>query len=155
MIRIIPFEDRYHADFKRLNLAWLEKFALTEQYDLDVLDNPQKTVLDKQGAIFLAMDGEKVVGTAGICMEEAGIFELVKMAVDPAYRGRGISKDLLNACLQDAGDKNATKIFLYSNSQLKTALHLYEQYGFQYKDASNSHLVTADIKMELSLSDKS
>jgi hypothetical protein len=46
---------------------------------------------------------------------------------------------------------NAKKIFLYSNSQLKTALRLYERYGFEYLEVKDAPFVTADIKMELML----
>ncbi|MEQ1678026.1 MAG: GNAT family N-acetyltransferase, partial [Chitinophagaceae bacterium] len=81
-------------------------------------------------------------------------YELVKMFVDPAYRGQGISKTLLDRCLSEAEKLNARNIILYSNSQLKTALGLYEKYGFNYVDATGGPFLTADIKMELSLSPK-
>jgi len=46
---------------------------------------------------------------------------------------------------------NAEKITLYSNSQLQTALQLYEQFGFIHVEVKDSPLLTADVKMELSL----
>jgi putative acetyltransferase len=151
MIEIISYSDKYHGDFKSLNLEWLEKYMLTESHDLEILDDPQGTVIEKGGCIFLAMDGEKVVGTAGLSKENEEVYELVKMAVDPQYRGQGISKVLLNRCLDEARKLNAVKVFLFSNSQLLTALKLYEKYGFKYVDAAGSPLLTADVKMELIL----
>ncbi|HMK03446.1 MAG TPA: GNAT family N-acetyltransferase, partial [Ferruginibacter sp.] len=79
-------------------------------------------------------------------------YELVKMTVDPAYRGRGISKLLLDRCLAEAGKLKAEKVFLFSNSQLHAALKLYEKYGFQNVAVTDTVLLTADVKMELSLS---
>ena len=92
-----------------------------------------------------------MVGSAGLWKENEEEYELVKMAVDPAYRGLGISKILMDRCLEEARARNAKKIFLYSSSKLQTALKLYDKYGFQHVDPINSPFVTADVKMELSL----
>jgi len=53
--------------------------------------------------------------------------------------------------LDKARELKAKKIFLYSNSQLQTAIALYKKYGFVHVDASNSPLLSADVKMELAL----
>ena len=151
MISIIVYENKYQPDFKRLNLEWLEKDNLTESHDLEILDDPEGTLIAGGGCLFLAMDGEKVVGSAGLWKENEEEYELVKMAVDPAYRGLGISKILMDRCLEEARARSAKKIFLYSSSKLQTALKLYDKYGFQHVDPINSPFVTADVKMELSL----
>jgi putative acetyltransferase len=151
MIELVNYSDRYQPDFKRLNLEWLDKYNLTESHDLKLLDDPQGTIIAGGGCIFLAMDQDKVIGTAGLWKERADEYELVKMAVDPAYRGQGISKLLLDRCLAAAKLLKANKIILYSNSQLQTALKLYEKYGFRHVDATGGHFLLADVKMELSL----
>ena len=152
MIEIINYESKYQPNFKRLNLEWLEKYNLTESHDLEILDDPDGTVIAGGGCIFLAMDGDSVIGTAGLWKENEKEYELVKMAVAPAYRGQGISKILLDCCLEEAKALKAYKIFLFSNSQLKTALGLYEKYGFCHVNVTNNPFLTADVKMELSLS---
>jgi N-acetylglutamate synthase-like GNAT family acetyltransferase len=91
------------------------------------------------------------VGSAAIAKESEGIYELVKMAVTAAFQGQGISRMLIEKCLNKAKELNAKKVFLYSNSQLTTAIALYKKYGFEHIDASDSPFITADIKMELSL----
>lgn len=151
MIEIISYQDKYQPDFKRLNLEWLDKYHLTETHDLEILDDPQGTVIAGGGCIFLAMDGEKVIGTAGLFKMNEREYELIKMGVVPSYRGQGISKKLLNCCLEEARKIKATTLILYSNSQLKTALKLYEKYGFRHVNADHAPFLTADVKMELSL----
>lgn len=151
MIEIISYQDKYQPDFKQLNIEWLEKYNLTESHDLEILDDPEGTVIGGGGCIFLAMDGEKVIGTAGLWKENEQEYELVKMTVDPAYRGKGISKILLDRCLDAARKLAAKKIFLYSNSQLQAALKLYEKYGFRNVPVINAPFLTADVKMELDL----
>ena len=151
MLEIIDYSAEYANDFRDLNLEWLEQYSLTESHDLEIINHPKEAILDKGGYIFLARDGVKIVGTAGIANEGNFIYELVKMAVAPAFRGKGISKMLLEKCLDKAKELKAKKIFLYSNSQLQTAISLYKKYGFVHVDASNSPLLTADIKMEMTL----
>ena len=151
MITIIPYENKYQPEFKKLNLYWLDHYNLTESHDLEILDDPQGAVIDRGGCIFLAMDQEHVVGTAGLWKENEKEYELVKMAVELSYQGQGISKILLETCLREAEKRGATKIFLFSNSQLTTALRLYSKYGFHHVDVTNAPFLTADIKMELNL----
>jgi putative acetyltransferase len=151
MIELIPYENKYQPDFKRLNLEWLDKYNLTESHDLEILDDPQGTVIARGGCIFLAKEGDVVIGTAGLWKENDEEYELVKMTVDPASRGKGISKMLLERCLNEAKSRNAKRIILYSNSQLKTALGLYEKYGFRHIEVKDAPFLTADVKMELSL----
>ena len=151
MIEIIDYSGEYANDFRDLNLEWLEKYNLTESHDLEVINHPKEAVLDKGGYIFLAREGDRIVGTAGIANEGDSIYELVKMTVAPAFRGQGISKMLIEKCLDKARELKAKKIFLYSNSQLQTAIALYKKYGFVHVDASNSPLLSADVKMELAL----
>ena len=151
MISIIPYEKKYQPDFKRLNLEWLDMYDLTEQYDLDILNDPEENVLKPGGYIFLAMDAGTVVGTAGLAKIEEGVYELVKMSVESALRGQGIGRMLLEHCLSEATRLGAKKIFLFSSSKLTTALTMYEKYGFRHIPVVDSHLLTADVKMELSL----
>mgnify|MGYP001172518152 CR=1 FL=1 len=151
MIEIVSYEPRYQPDFRRLNIEWLDKYGLTESHDLEILDDPDGTVIARGGVIYMAMENGRVTGTAGLWKENETSYELIKMGVDPAYRGRGISKLLLEKCLQTARERGAKTIFLYSNSQLKTALKLYEQYGFAHVEVKDAPFVTADVKMELHL----
>jgi N-acetylglutamate synthase-like GNAT family acetyltransferase len=151
MIEIIDYSDQYATDFRDLNLEWLDKYHLTESHDLEIINHPKEVILDAGGFIYLARFGPQVVGTAGLANAGNGVYELVKMAVAPAFRGKGISRMLMDRCLSKAKELKAKKIFLYSNSRLTTAISLYQKYGFTHVDASGSPLQTADIKMELSL----
>jgi len=151
MIHLIQYEEKYHEDFRRLNLEWLQKFDILESHDLHILDDPQQTVLDNGGCIYLAKYNDEIVGSAGLANEGNGVFELIKMAVTAAFQGRGISRLLIEKCLAAAKEKGAQKIILFSNSQLVTAIELYKKYGFKHVDATDAPFATADVKMELSL----
>jgi putative acetyltransferase len=150
-IQIINYEDRYAADFKRLNMEWLDKYQLAEGHDLEILDDPRGTVIDSGGIIFLVKAGEEIIGTAGLMKEAEGVYELIKMAVADGWKGKGIGKMLMDKCLATARDWKIQKVTLFSNSQLKTAIDMYKKYGFQHISTENSPYVTADVRMELEL----
>ena len=151
MIEIISYNEQWHDAFRELNLEWLNKFNLCEEADMLVLNDPQGRILNKGGAIYLAKAENEIVGTAALVPEGHNVYELAKMSVAEHWQGKGISKLLMEACLQKAEESGAVKIELFSNHQLKNALKLYEKYGFGYIEMKDSPFKTADIKMELIL----
>jgi GNAT superfamily N-acetyltransferase len=116
-----------------------------------VLDDPRGTIIDRGGYIYLAKSGDEIIGTAGLAKEHDGEYELIKMFVAPAFRGTGISRLLIEKCLEKAKKIGAKKLLLYSNSQLQTAISLYHKYGFHHVPVVDAPFVTADVKMELEL----
>jgi putative acetyltransferase len=150
-IKIIPYRHEHHAIFKQLNLEWLDHYHLTESHDLIILNDPEGTVLSNGGFIWMAEADGKIVGSAGLMKEHEGVYELVKMAVSANYRGKGISRLLIEKCLEKSRELGAKKLILFSNHQLERAIRLYEKYGFRHIPVENSPMETADVKMELIL----
>src|SRR5450755_3575364 len=118
MVTIIEFEEKYATDFRRMNMEWLDAYQLLESHDLLVLNDPQGIVLDCGGYIYLASAQEEIVGSAALVKDHGGQYELAKMYVAPSFRGQGISKLLLERCLEKAREIGAKKLILYSNSKL-------------------------------------
>lgn len=148
---IIAYDNKYQPDFYRLNIAWLDKYHLTESHDLEILNDPQGTIINNGGYIWLAEIGNTIAGSAALIKEAEGVYELAKMAVDDAFQGRGISKLLIETCIEKAKAIGAKKLSLFSNHQLTTALKLYEKYGFRHVEVTDSPFATADVKMEMNL----
>lgn len=147
-VEVIPYSSEYQHLFRQLNLEWLDAYHLTEDHDLMVLDDPQGTIIEKGGVIFLARHDNEIVGSSALMKSGDDEFELAKMAVSPAFRGKGISKLLLQKCLDHALASGAKKISLFSNHQLTSAIALYEKYGFRHVEVRNSPFETADVRME-------
>ena len=150
-VEIIPYTNAYKSIFRSMNLEWLDAYHLTESHDLMVLDDPKGYIIDRGGVIYLAKSNDEIVGSAGLMKENDEVYELAKMFVAKQFRGKGISKLLLEKCIAKAIELKAKKIFLFSNHQLKTALDLYEKYGFRHVEVKDSPFETADVKMELIL----
>ena len=152
MVTIVPFEEKYAVDFRKLNIEWLQEYFRLESYDEYQLAHPVEEIVDKGGYIFLAKDDQQIVGTAALMKETDVSFELTKMSVTKKSQGKGISKMLMDACFRLAKDKKWDRLFLYSNTKLVPAIQLYRRYGFKEVELeTNSHYSRTNIKMELKL----
>jgi RNA polymerase sigma factor (TIGR02999 family) len=133
-VRIVPFEDRHAADFARINRRWLEAYSLLEELDEPHLRDPRASIVTGGGEIFIALAGEAVVGTCGVHPlgpVALGRFEIVKLTVDETMRGQGVGRRLLEHAIAFARAAGARELSLSSNSQLVSALRLYEALGFR------------------------
>ncbi|MGH8129509.1 MAG: GNAT family N-acetyltransferase [Steroidobacteraceae bacterium] len=151
-ITVVPFRGEFAADFRRLNLDWIERLFAVEEPDRKVLDDPQQAVIAKGGMIFFALDNDDnaVVGTvAMICISDTR-YELAKMAVATTHQRRGIGEQLGHACIDWAGGSGIQTVFLETNSRLANAIRLYERLGFRHAvDPHPSDYARADVYMEL------
>lgn len=57
--------------------------------------------------------------------------EIRMLSVDPAIRGKGIAKALVNYCIDRAKEEKNTLIGLHTASFMKKAISLYESMGFE------------------------
>ena len=78
-------------------------------------------------------------------------FELAKMAVSPAVRGKGIGKKLCLAGIDYARQVGAKTIWLESNRVLTPALTMYASVGFREVPSVPTPYARADIRMEMRL----
>ncbi|WP_203293164.1 GNAT family N-acetyltransferase [Luteirhabdus pelagi] len=129
-MKIVPFQLEHKQAFYELNIEWLETYFYVEPFDREVLSKPQKYILDKGGYIFSAVEDE-VVGVVALLNHGEKRFELTKMAVRPSLRGKGTGQRLLQHCIDFAKKNDFSSLFLYSNTKLENAIHLYRKYGFQ------------------------
>ena len=100
----------------------------------------------------MAVCDGKVAGTVALIPAGDDLLELTKMAVSPAFRGRGIGDELMKASIEFALDKGYPKVFLESHHKLAPALSLYRKHGFVDVDRNpNSLYSRADVRMELAI----
>ena len=149
-IRIVPYRRELAADFRRLNLDWIERLFKVEPADLKVLDDPERAIVAPGGTIFFALDGDAVVGTVALIRAGEGRFELAKMAVATTHQGRGIGELLGRACKAWASEHGVQTLFLETNSKLDNAIRLYERLGFRHAvEPSPPDYERCDVYMEM------
>jgi GNAT superfamily N-acetyltransferase len=151
-VTIEPFRHQHAAAFDSLNRAWLSGLGILEAADEPHLRDPHGSIVDQGGQIFVAVERDTVIGTCAITPHGHDEFELLKLTVAPVAQGRGIGRQLVQACVQWASTRGARRVTLLSASLLKPALRIYEQAGFRYEPVPPSNpYVTADVYMVLDL----
>jgi ribosomal protein S18 acetylase RimI-like enzyme len=131
-VNIIDFESRYAADFKHLNLEWLQLHFRVEPIDEQVLSRPEDILRDG-GAIWLAKEGHAIVGCCALIAKGDATYELSKMAVTASAQGKGLGRSLLEAAVKGFFANGGRLLFLETNTALKTAIALYESSGFEHR----------------------
>jgi putative acetyltransferase len=151
-VEIVPFRFEHADAFYALNRAWLDEHELYEAVDEEQLSDPVGTILDIGGAIFVALDGARVIGTAAVIPRRPGEMELAKLTVDVSARGQGVARRLTDVCLVHARYAGVRRLVLVSNSRLAAALRLYESVGFVHRPVPDTvPYETADVYMEMEL----
>jgi GNAT superfamily N-acetyltransferase len=82
-----------------------------------------------EGPVWLALRNEIVVGTLSAVPRGEALY-LRGMAVDPVVRGDGIGRELLECAEEYAIRNGFERLFLSTTPFLKSAIRLYERYGF-------------------------
>jgi predicted N-acetyltransferase YhbS len=140
--------------FRTLNEEWISRLFTIEESDRKILSDPFRAVVARGGDVLIVRDGEEIVGCVALVPGSGGAFELSKMAVTPAARGRGIGRRLIEATIGRARELGAATVFLGSSTKLPNAVHLYESFGFRHVPAERIELAPyarADVFMELVL----
>jgi putative acetyltransferase len=120
-----------HFDvFVRLNEQWITQHFRLEAADLALAQNPGKVIVDG-GSIFSLVQDEQVLGVCALFKEGVNRFQLARMAVDPAQRGKGYGALLMKHALTAAKQLGGESIFLLSNTALSPAIALYTKFGFE------------------------
>lgn len=150
-LKIYPYNSTYNQSFYELNKAWIKEFWELEKSDLKDLLYPKNAIIDKGGEIFFAVKQNIVIGTAAMIPFTENKIELAKMTVHKNFRGKGVSKILMNSCISYAIKNNNREVFLISNSKLEAAKKLYLKFGFVEVTLDSKKYLRGDYKMILTL----
>ena len=130
-LAIRRFSDALAPHFERINREWIEEMYALEQVDIDQLTQPRARIVEPGGDILFVEDPELgVIGTCGLLKTGEHEFELIKMGVSKAARGRKAGEFLLGAAIERAFAMGAKRLFLLTNRKSQSAIHLYEKLGF-------------------------
>ncbi len=91
-----------------------------------------------KSAYFIAEDNGTLVGGCGVYPTAGlpdGCCELVKLYLLPQVRRIGLGRQLIEHCIQVAGQLGYRSMYLESMPELSKAVSLYEKLGFEYLPA--------------------
>ena len=138
--------------FRVLNEEWIKRYFVMEKSDVDTLNDPDGSILNKGGFIYIARLNGVIVGCAALVPLAGGVYELSKMAVAPEHRGAGIGRKLLVYTISQAKVIGARSLFLGSSTKLQNAVHLYESVGFEHvppEQIPHMPYTRADVFMQM------
>jgi ribosomal protein S18 acetylase RimI-like enzyme len=138
-IQVVPIADAHIESFR----ACLDSVAREKKYvaQIEAMPLEQVSVFVKGSiandvAQFVATEGALVVGWCDIFPSWAHAVQhcgTLGMGVLSAYRGRGIGKQLLTACLAKARSKGITRVELEARADNVVAIQLYQKLGFTHE----------------------
>lgn len=101
---------------------------------------------------MVAYDGETPVGCAGFQRYDHTTAEVKRVFIKSEYRGRGISKKLMEGLEQRARDQDYSRLILETGKPLVCAVRLYQRIGYRripndgpYKEISESVCMEKDL----------
>lgn len=128
-----------HAALRRL-FAFTGMVGGTEQWDWKrVLKGEQLEVVVAEG------EDKTACGYAIFECKWAGKIHLQDIVVDPAMRGRGIAKGLLQYVIDQAQSRHSPEVYLEVKSTNTTAMGLYESLGFRTRFVVPGLIEGADL----------
>ncbi len=155
-VTIREFQAGDQAAFERINAEWITRHFVLEPKDLSALSDPEGTIIDRGGRVFLAVEhgieGEQVLGCCALAVMSPDVYEVAKMGVARAAQGHGIGRMLLTHVVAEARKSSATRLYLETNHALLPAIHLYRSLGFRPVPTGRvvkSPYTRADVYMEL------
>lgn len=137
MVEIVPVAEHLAASYRQcLDMVAREKryLAQIEALPLERIEGFVKESVATDAVQFMAVDGKQVVGWADIFPSWAHAVAhcgSLGMGLLPEYRGRGIGRQLLQACIAKARAKGITRIELEVRADNTRAIGLYKALGFE------------------------
>ncbi len=153
-VAIREFRTGDEITFRKLNEAWISHYFVLEPKDQVSLVDPQASILDQGGRIFVAVRHNEMIGCCALLALGPGQFEVAKMAVAENHRRAGIGRVLLERVIAESRASGTNRLYLETNRKLTPAIHLYESLGFRHIDPERiipSPYARADVYMELYL----
>jgi ribosomal protein S18 acetylase RimI-like enzyme/predicted transcriptional regulator len=151
-LRLADLDAKTRDKFRTLNLAWLEKNFTLEPIDEKVLKNPEHEIVAKGGSVIMALMDNEAVGTVAVKPLNDSRWELLKLAVDPKHRGKGIGERLTREAMIRARKRGARTLYLETSRILEPAVRLYQKLGFkEIERPAETETQRCDLCMEIKL----
>ncbi|MCW2834354.1 MAG: family acetyltransferase [Nocardioides sp.] len=122
------FDDPRFAAFLQAHLDETEPTAPVEsRHALDLTDLRATHI-----RVWVALDGDDLVGSCALAGVEEGHEELKSMRTDPARRGQGVGTYVLEHLVEDARSRGVTRVSLETGSMefFAPARSFYARAGF-------------------------
>lgn len=128
------------------------KYLQLQNYDEELLHLEAKYGPPGGRLYLLATPAGEAVGTGAIRPLEGGLWELKRLYIRPAFRGRGLAEQTVRRLIGDARALGCRRMVLDTFPFLAEAIHLYKKLGFReiesYNGAPMPDLIYLGLELE-------
>lgn len=103
------------------------------------------------GRLYIVYSGEKLAGCIGLKKMDELSCEMKRLYVRPEFRGLHIGKYLIQHIIDDAREIGYKHMFLDTFPFLRSAIQIYERFGFNEVEKYNDSPMDSAIYMKLDL----
>lgn len=155
MIQIIQAETPSQIEQARILFreyeAWLGLDLCFQSFEQELADLPGKYA-PPDGCLFLASEGEKILGCVAMRKIDAETCEMKRLFVRENGRGKGIGRELVKRVIERARRSGYRKMRLDTlAAQMSKAVEIYRSFGFRQIPAYYDTPIAETIFMELIL----
>ena len=134
--------------------AWLGINLCFQNFDKELVELPGDYA-PPCGRLFLAVDGDEVIGCVALRKIDDRAGEMKRLYVRPQFRGRGLGRTLTEKLIAEAKQIGYAKLRLDTlPGKMDQAIAMYRSLGFQDIAPYYKNPVAGATFMELDLSDK-
>ena len=131
--------------------------SLAEDISFQNVDDELATLPGKYarpaGVVLIARDGDEAAGAIAYRMVEPGVAEMKRLYVRPAFRGRGLGRELAIELIADARERGYRTMLLDTLASMDAARVLYRDLGFVPVEAYYDNPLPGVMYMALELTD--
>lgn len=131
--QIVPYSPEHTEQIRTLIDSTLREIGVLEQ-DAPPIDDADldriPEVYGRNGGFWVALDGDRVVGTVAVRDAGDNTALLNRMFVDVRHHGRGAGQQLFDHALQFAQSHGYTSMVLNTHEKMARAHRFYEKNGF-------------------------
>ena len=103
------------------------------------------------GRMYLALVEGNIAGCVALTKNDENYCEIKRLYIRPQFRGLGISNSLTEKIISDAREIGYKYMRLDTFPFMKSAIKLYEKYGFYYIEKYNDNPAETAVFMQLDL----
>ncbi len=126
------------------------EYLAIQNYDEEI-NHLEKKYGNPYGRLYLAFYDDKLAGCIGLRKIDGQRCEMKRLYVRPEFRGKQIGSFLIEKIVDDARKIGYTQMLLDTLPFLKSAIRLYQKYGFYEIESYNDSPMDTSIFMRLDL----